>query len=39
MNFPNRIILRTCATAVIRVYDESGNVIATHEDAGRFKEP
>jgi hypothetical protein len=25
--------------AVIRVYDEAGNVIATHEHAGRFKEP
>jgi hypothetical protein len=24
--------------AVIRVYDESGNVIATHEQAGDFKE-
>jgi hypothetical protein len=24
--------------AVIRVYDESGNVIATHEHAGDFKE-
>jgi hypothetical protein len=25
--------------AVIRVYDESGNVIATHEHKGDFKEP
>jgi|SRR4029453_7182466 hypothetical protein len=25
--------------AVIRVYDEAGNVIATHEQAGDFKEP
>jgi hypothetical protein len=25
--------------AVIRVYDESGNVIETHEQAGDFKEP
>jgi hypothetical protein len=25
--------------AVIRVYDEAGNVIATHEHAGDFKEP
>jgi hypothetical protein len=25
--------------AVIRVYDESGNVIETHEQAGEFKEP
>ena len=25
--------------AVIRVYDEAGNVIETHEHAGNFKEP
>ena len=25
--------------AVIRVYDEGGNVIATHEHAGQFKSP
>jgi hypothetical protein len=25
--------------AVIRVYDEAGNVIETHEHAGDFKEP
>jgi hypothetical protein len=25
--------------AVIRVYDEVGNVIETHEHAGEFKEP
>ena len=25
--------------AVIRVYDETGNVIETHEHAGDFKEP
>jgi hypothetical protein len=25
--------------AVIRVYDEGGNVIETHEHAGEFKEP
>jgi hypothetical protein len=25
--------------AVIRVYDEAGNVIETHEQAGGFKEP
>jgi hypothetical protein len=25
--------------AVIRVYDEAGNVIATHEHAGECKEP
>jgi hypothetical protein len=24
---------------VIRVYDEAGNVIKTHEDKGEFKEP
>ena len=28
---------RSC-TAVIRVYDDAGNVIATHEHAGDFKE-
>jgi hypothetical protein len=26
-------------TAVIRVYDDDGNVIETHEHAGDFKEP
>jgi hypothetical protein len=25
--------------AVIRVYDETGNAIETHEHAGNFKEP
>jgi hypothetical protein len=25
--------------AVIRVYDEDGNVIETHESKGKFKEP
>jgi hypothetical protein len=25
--------------AVIRVYDEAGDVIGTHEHAGQFKEP
>ena len=25
--------------AVIRVFDEAGNVIETHEQAGEFKEP
>ena len=25
--------------AVIRVYDEAGNVVETHEHAGHFKEP
>jgi hypothetical protein len=29
---------RSCR-AVIRVYNESGNVIETHEHAGDFKEP
>jgi len=27
------------ADAVIRVYDAAGNVIATHEHKGEFKEP
>ena len=27
------------AKAVIRVYDEAGNVVETHEHAGEFKEP
>jgi len=27
------------ANAVIRVYDEAGNVIETHERIGDFKEP
>jgi len=31
---------RSCShDAVIRVYDETGNVIETHEHAGDFKEP
>ena len=31
---------RSCShDAVIRVYDESGNVIEMHEHAGDFKEP
>ena len=25
--------------AVIRIYDEAGNVIKTHEHAGEFREP
>jgi hypothetical protein len=25
--------------AVIRVYDDAGNVIETHEQAGEFREP
>jgi hypothetical protein len=29
---------RSC-NAVIRVYDEAGNVIETHQQAGDFKEP
>jgi hypothetical protein len=27
-----------CCDAVIRVFDEAGNVLKTHEDAGDFKE-
>ena len=27
-----------CADAVIRVYDETGSVIDTHEQTGEFKE-
>jgi hypothetical protein len=34
-NRPNR----SKSTAEIRVYDEAGNVIETHEQAGEFKEP
>ena len=30
---------KTNCDAVIRVYDEAGNVIDTHEHAGEFKEP
>jgi len=29
----------TTADALIRVYDQAGNVIETHEHAGDFKEP
>ena len=28
-----------CQKTVIRVYDEAGNVIETHEHKGDFKEP
>jgi len=28
----------SCDDAVVRVYDEAGNVIQTHEHAGEFKE-
>jgi hypothetical protein len=31
--------LRLTRNAVIRVYDDAGNVIETHEHAGEFKEP
>jgi hypothetical protein len=31
--------LRRSHDAVIRVYDETGNVIETHEHTGDFKEP
>ncbi len=38
-----RDMAQDCATklhdAVIRVYDDTGNVIETHEHAGEFKEP
>jgi hypothetical protein len=30
---------RRSRDAVIRVYDDAGNVIETHEHAGDFKEP
>jgi hypothetical protein len=30
---------RIIANAVIRFYDEAGNVIQTHEHTGEFKEP
>ena len=33
---PNRL---RSHDAVIRVYDETGNVVETHEHAGEFKEP
>jgi hypothetical protein len=39
---PSRIMakhLSRSPDAVIRVYDEAGNVIETHEHAGDFKEP
>jgi hypothetical protein len=31
-------LLGDCGDAVIRVYDEAGNVIETHEHAGEFRE-
>jgi hypothetical protein len=31
--------IRRSHDAVIRVYDEAGNVIETHEHKGKFKEP
>jgi len=34
-----RRVLSRSHDAVIRVYDEAGNVIETHEHAGEFKEP
>jgi hypothetical protein len=34
-----REILQPSTDAVIRVYDDAGNVIETHEQAGDFKEP
>jgi hypothetical protein len=35
--FRSTIQIESC-DAVIRVYDEGGNVIETHEQAGDFKE-
>jgi len=32
------MLLRAFCDAVIRVYDDAGNVIETHEHAGEFKE-
>jgi hypothetical protein len=37
--FQPRQFARRSHDAVIRVYDESGNVIETHEHNGNFKEP
>jgi hypothetical protein len=33
-----RVLPKKMFNAVIRVYDEAGNVIETHEHAGEFKE-
>jgi len=32
-------LFNRCQKIVIRVYDDAGNVIDTHEHAGNFKEP
>jgi hypothetical protein len=34
-----RLMRHANANAVIRVYDEAGNVIETHEHKGEFKDP
>jgi hypothetical protein len=34
-----RSLLQALTDAVIRVFDEAGNVIDSHEQAGDFKEP
>jgi hypothetical protein len=36
--FAGQKVLSRSRNAVIRVYDEGGNVIETHEHAGEFKE-
>ena len=36
---PDTMRVETFTGAVTRVHDEAGNVIATHEQAGEFKEP
>jgi uncharacterized membrane protein len=33
-----KTVCRTSHDAVVRVYDEAGNVIETHEQAGDFRE-
>jgi len=38
-SIPDRAAPRICGSPVIRVYDESGDVIQTHEHPGDFKEP
>jgi hypothetical protein len=36
---PSPVVRSRSHDAVIRVYDEAGNVIETHEHIGEFKEP
>jgi hypothetical protein len=36
--FPEKAERRLSLSAVVSVYDEAGNVIETHEHAGKFKE-